>query len=159
MSDSTNTKLVFAVATWRARRPSKYSPERWRSVSTLEDQDVARRLEISSRGLPFEIAANRKTLKSPDWLTNGGSGILPHEVSSIANAIGRSAFKANDPISSNHPGTCGAQRPVTVTTGEATECKITLARENGKWGGGSLEQKLGVFIHFPLNVVVKGIYD
>jgi len=52
-------------------------------------------LEISRRGLSFEIAVNRKIPKSPDWLTNGGSGLLPHEVSRIANAIGRSTFKPN----------------------------------------------------------------
>ena len=40
-----------------------------------------------------------------------------------------------------------AQRPSpTVTAAEATECKTTAARENGKRGGGSLQQKLGGFI-------------
>jgi len=37
-----------------------------------------------------------------------------------------------------------AQRPPpTATTAEVTDCKITPRRENGKRGGGSLEEKLG----------------
>ncbi len=96
-------KLVLSVATWRARRPYRYSPDRWRSVSTLKDQEVARWFDASSCGLLPETASRRKTPRSPVWLTNGGSGLLPHETKSNAAAIDDSVFTPNDQITDGGP--------------------------------------------------------
>ena len=54
--------------------------------------------DTTDNGIWFEMAPTRKAPRSPLWLTNAGSGLLPQDTSSAKHTNVRCAFKPNDDL-------------------------------------------------------------